>query len=112
MLIILWSVVQVHHDPPNKQALAIISRVLFYLIGNREAVKAKLLSLGVDSIQVQARVDALTQSEAQNLAHQLDQLPAAGTDAITIFLVILLPLIPLTRILYNSAHWPIANTVF
>jgi len=44
-------------------------------------------------LQVQARVGALTQSEAQKLAHQLDQLPAAGTDAINIFLVILLLLL-------------------
>ncbi len=70
---------------PAQQEAALMQDTL-----NREAVKAKLLSLGVDSIQVQARVDALTQSEAQKLAHQLDQLPAAGTDAITILLVILL----------------------
>ena len=55
----------------------------------REAVKAKLLSLGVDPIQVQSRVDALTESEAQTLATQMDQLPAGG-DAVTLLLVILL----------------------
>ncbi len=56
---------------------------------NREAVKAKLLSLGVDPVQVQARVDALSVSEAQTLSQNLDQLPAGG-DVVTILLIILL----------------------
>jgi hypothetical protein len=59
---------------------------------NREAVKAKLLTLGVDPIQVQARVDALSVTEAQKLAQNLDQLPAGG-GTVTILLVILLLLI-------------------
>lgn len=56
---------------------------------NREDVKAKLLSLGVDPVQVQSRVDALTESEVQTLAQQMDQLPAGG-DLVTILLVVLL----------------------
>lgn len=56
---------------------------------NREEVKAKLLSHGVDPAQVQARVDALTESEAQMLAKQMDQLPAGG-DVVTVLLVIIL----------------------
>jgi hypothetical protein len=56
---------------------------------NREAVKAKLLSHGVDSAEVQARVDALTENEAQRLAQQMDQLPAGG-DVVTVLLVIIL----------------------
>lgn len=56
---------------------------------HREAVKAKLLSLGVDPVQVQARVDALSASEAQTLSQNLDQLPAGG-DVVTILLIVLL----------------------
>jgi hypothetical protein len=57
---------------------------------NREAVKAKLLSSGVDSTQVQARVDALTENEAQTLAMHIDKLPAAGADTTTWLLIIIL----------------------
>jgi hypothetical protein len=46
----------------------------------------------VDPIQVQARVDALSVTEAQKLAQNLDQLPAGG-GTVTILLVILLLLI-------------------
>lgn len=55
-------------------------------------MKAKLLSLGVDPLQVQARVDALTDAEALTISQHLDQLPAGG-EAVTILLVLLLLLI-------------------
>ena len=57
---------------------------------NREAVKAKLLALGVDPAQIQARVDALTEVEAQALAKHADEMPAAGADTVTWLLIILL----------------------
>ncbi len=61
---------------------------------NREDVKAKLASLGVDQAQVQARVDALTDDEAQALAQRLDQMPAGGEaivgTLVFIFLVLLI----------------------
>ncbi|MCR4346045.1 MAG: PA2779 family protein [Sulfuricaulis sp.] len=57
---------------------------------NREEVKAKLLSLGVDPAQIQARVDALTEVEAQALAKHADEMPAAGADTVTWLLIILL----------------------
>ena len=58
---------------------------------NREEVKTKLLSLGVDPAQVQARVDALTENEAQALAMHIDEMPAAaGADTVTWLLIILL----------------------
>lgn len=59
---------------------------------NREEVKAKLASLGVDPAQVQARVDALTDDEAQRLAKNLDEMPAGGDIVgalVLIFLVLL-----------------------
>ncbi len=59
---------------------------------NREEVKAKLTSLGVESSQVQARVDALTDDEAQRLAKHLDEMPAGGVVGalVLIFLVLLI----------------------
>lgn len=59
---------------------------------NREDVKAKLVSLGVEPSQVQARVDALTDDEAQRLAKQMDEMPAGGdiVGALVLVFVILL----------------------
>lgn len=56
---------------------------------NREEVKAKLLSLGVNPAQVQARVDALTAAEIRTISQKIDQLPAGG-GVIGLLLVILL----------------------
>lgn len=58
---------------------------------DREEAKAKLLSLGVEPAQAQARIDALTDEEAQALVKNLDALPAGGdTNTITILLIIIL----------------------
>jgi len=59
---------------------------------NREDVKAKLVSLGVEPSQVQARVDALTEEEVQRLAKQIDEMPAGGdiVGALVLIFVILL----------------------
>jgi hypothetical protein len=59
---------------------------------NREAVRAKLLSLDVDPLQVQARVDALTDAEVLTISQHLDQLPAGG-EAVAILLVLILLLL-------------------
>ncbi len=60
---------------------------------NRTEVKQRLVSLGVDPAQVQARVDALTDDEAMRLSKQMDAMPAGG-DAlgwvVFIFLVLLI----------------------
>lgn len=59
---------------------------------NRADLAAQLQNAGVDSAQLQSRVDSLTDHEVALLAKQLDQLPAGsgllGT-AVFIFLVLL-----------------------
>lgn len=61
---------------------------------DREAAKAKLLSLGVDPAQVQARVDTLTNEEAQALAKNLDAMPAGGeVSNLSLILIVILLLI-------------------
>ena len=45
---------------------------------NREDVQAQLLARGVDPTQVQARMDSLTDEEAQTLAHDLTRFPHRG----------------------------------
>lgn len=59
---------------------------------SRNDVKAQLIAHGVNPAQVQARVDSLTDQEAQTLAAKMDQLPAGGDflgAIIFIFLVLL-----------------------
>lgn len=60
----------------------------------RADVQEKLVALGVDPAQVQARVDALTDEEAGRLAKQMDEMPAGGDSLIgalvLIFLVLLI----------------------
>jgi hypothetical protein len=59
----------------------------------RDEVRQQLLARGVDAAQVQARLDALSESELQQLAAQVDQLPAGGDAlglAVFVFLVLLL----------------------
>ncbi len=59
---------------------------------NRTELAAQLKDAGVDSVQLQARVDALTDEEVALLAEQLDQLPAGGGilgTVLVVFLVLL-----------------------
>ncbi len=51
---------------------------------DREDVKQLLAARGVSVDQVQARVAALTDQEAQQLARQIDQLPAGGDPVVTV----------------------------
>jgi citrate lyase beta subunit len=58
---------------------------------DREQVKAKLLALRVEPAQVQARIDALTNVEAQALAKNLDAMPAGGDiGSLELILIIIL----------------------
>ena len=59
---------------------------------SRDDVQSQLLARGVDPVQVQARVDSLTDEEMQTLATNMDQLPAGGSVVgalVLIFLVLL-----------------------
>ncbi len=58
----------------------------------RSDVRARLESLGVDATHAKARVAALSDTEAAQLAAQMDQLPAGGDllgAALLVFLVLL-----------------------
>ena len=60
----------------------------------RDDVRARLVGLGVDPLEVEARLDALTAEELARLAGSLDELPAgAGVlEVLGIVLVVLLVL--------------------
>lgn len=58
---------------------------------DREEVKQRLLGQGVDAADVKARIDALSDSEAQTLAQRIDQLPAGGDGlGVLVFIFVLL----------------------
>lgn len=46
---------------------------------NREEIQEQMISLGVNPADAQQRVDAMTESEIQMLAGQLEELPAGGS---------------------------------
>lgn len=74
---------------------------------NREDVKAKLASLGVEPAQVQARVDALTDDEAQRMAKSIDEMPAGGNIVGAVLLIFLVLLI--TDLLGLTDVFPFTN---
>lgn len=59
----------------------------------RTEVRARLLDMGVDPREVQARVAALSDEEAAQLAARLDELPAGGSDFLMIALIVFLVLL-------------------
>ena len=82
-------------------------RVLSFL--DRQEVRAKLQSLGVDADSTKARVDALTDQEAKDLAAKIDQLPAGG-DILGILLVIFIILL-ITDILGLTKVFPFTRSM-
>jgi hypothetical protein len=56
----------------------------------RADVRAKLESYGVSASDVQARVASLTDTEAAQLAAQMDQLPAGGVVGAIVFVFLVL----------------------
>jgi hypothetical protein len=75
----------------------------------RDDVRNALATRGVDPREVQARVNALTDEEAQILAQQLDQLPAGG-DAIGVILFIFVLLL-ITDILGLTKVFPFTRPI-
>lgn len=59
----------------------------------RSDVRARLQAYGVDPVQAQERVAALSDEEAARLAAQIDELPAGGVDALGVALIVFLVLL-------------------
>lgn len=60
---------------------------------DRDDVRGQLIALGVDPADAESRVSALTEAEAQQLAAEMDKLPAGGSVVgaiVLVFLVLLL----------------------
>ena len=76
---------------------------------DRQEVRAKLQSLGVDADAARGRVDALTDHEANNLAARIDELPAGGDVLGLVFTVFIILLI--TDILGLTKIFPFNRSV-
>jgi len=59
----------------------------------RADVQARLQAMGVDPLEVQARVAALSDEEAAHLAARLDDLPAGSSDVLGVLLIVFLVLL-------------------
>jgi hypothetical protein len=51
---------------------------------SRDDVRAKLTELGVDAVELDGRIAALSEAELAMLAERLDNAPAGGTDALVV----------------------------
>jgi hypothetical protein len=76
----------------------------------RADVRAQLQARGVDVGQVKARVAALTDQEAAQLAAEIDALPSGGADVLGVILVVFLVLL-LTDILGFTKIFPFTRSV-
>jgi len=54
----------------------------------REDAQAVLRAQGIDPLEAMARVDTLTDAEAQRIADQIEELPAGGGFIVTFLLVV------------------------
>lgn len=59
----------------------------------RAEVQAQMQALGVNPQAAAARVNALSDGEIAGLADRIDQLPAGGSDVLTVLLVVFLVLL-------------------
>jgi hypothetical protein len=76
----------------------------------RADVRAQLQAYGVDPAQVKARVAALTDAEAAQVAAQLEQLPAGGESVLGVLLVVFIVLL-ITDILGFTKIFPFTKPV-
>jgi hypothetical protein len=76
----------------------------------RDDVRAGLVAHGVDPVAVEARVAALTDAEARQLADQLDRLPAGGDSVIGVLFAVFIILL-ITDILGLTKIFPFTRPV-
>ncbi|MGQ0750433.1 MAG: PA2779 family protein [Betaproteobacteria bacterium] len=77
---------------------------------DRADVQARMQSMGVDPTLARARVDALTDAEAQQLAGHIDQLPA-GADSFWGVLLAIFVILLITDILGLTKIFPFTRSM-
>lgn len=91
-------------------ALAAAQRDRVATMLDRADVRAQLEALGVKPADVKARVEALSDAEAAQIAGQLDQLPAGGNGIIGALIFVFLVLL-ITDILGLTKIFPFTRSV-
>jgi len=87
-----------------------LDRVRIASLIDRADVRAQLLAYGVDPTQLKARVAALTDAEAAELADRIDSLPAGGMSIVGAIVLVFLVLL-LTDILGYTKIFPFTRSV-
>jgi hypothetical protein len=77
---------------------------------DRADVQAQMQALGVDGNSARARVDALTDEEAAQLAGRIDQLPAGASDVLGVLLLVFVILL-VTDILGLTKIFPFTRSI-
>lgn len=77
---------------------------------SRADMRARLEALGVNSVEVQARMDALSDAEVADLAGRIDALPAGG-DALVGAIVLVFLVLLLTDIMGVTKVFPFTRSV-
>ena len=77
----------------------------------RSDVRARLQALGVSPDEARARVDALSDSEARELAAKIDSLPAGGDAGILEVLLIVFLVLLITDILGLTKVFPFTKPI-
>jgi len=85
-------------------------RVRIVEILDRAEVQAQLQAYGVNPSHVKARVAALTDAEAAELAARIDELPAGGVSILSAILIVFLVLL-LTDILGYTKIFPFTRPI-
>jgi hypothetical protein len=75
----------------------------------REEVQRQLEALGVDPVDAQSRVAALTDDQARDLAARIDELPAGGIDVVGIVFTVAIVLL-VTDLLGLTNVYPFMRT--
>jgi len=94
----------------TEEALAPLVQQRVSALLARDDVRAALAARGVDSSQVEARVAALSDAEARQLADQLDQLPAGASDVLGILFAVFIILL-ITDILGLTKVFPFTKPI-
>jgi hypothetical protein len=75
------------------------SRARISQLVSQEKVTNRMLELGVDPVDIQARIAALTKDEVRQLEQHLDQMPAGGILATIGLVFVILLILELTGVI-------------
>jgi hypothetical protein len=89
---------------------ALINRDTLRALLDREDVRSRLETLGVDPRAARERVDALTDHEAERLAGQVGRMPAGGSSVIGVLFAVFIILL-ITDILGLTRIFPFTRSV-